>query len=72
MSWCREYAVDELTAEHETKMFETYSTAMITDFPESTSPFWNMSRYPESKLVKRLMLYLEAWKPLGQLSVVRM
>ena len=34
----------EMTAEHETKMFEDYGSTMITDFPEMTSPFWNMSR----------------------------
>jgi aspartyl/asparaginyl-tRNA synthetase len=25
-------------------MFDEFNTAMITDFPEFTSPFWNMSR----------------------------
>ena len=35
---------EELNAEHETKMFEEYVSTMITDFPEMTSPFWNMSR----------------------------
>ncbi len=43
--WQEEYGIEgELTAEHETKMFENYYTTMITDFPEFTSPFWNMSR----------------------------
>ena len=65
MSWCREYAVDELTAEHETKMFETYSTAMITDFPESTSPFWNMSRYPESEFSKKIDVILGGMETIG-------
>jgi len=34
----------ELEAEHEIKMYKHFTTAMITDFPEFTSPFWNMSR----------------------------
>ena len=34
----------ELEADHETKMYKHFTTAMITDFPEFTSPFWNMSR----------------------------
>ena len=65
MSWCREYAVDELTAEHEIKMFETYSTAMITDFPESTSPFWNMSRYPEGEFSKKIDVILGGMETIG-------
>ena len=65
MSWCREYAVDELTAEHETKIFETYSTAMITDFPESTSPFWNMSRYPEGEFSKKIDVILGGMETIG-------
>ena len=36
---------DELIAEHENQMQSHFGTAMITDFPEFTSPFWNMSRY---------------------------
>ncbi len=34
----------EMTADEETKMMNEYGTTMITDFPEFTSPFWNMSR----------------------------
>jgi aspartyl/asparaginyl-tRNA synthetase len=45
--WQDLYSVDsdvELEAEHETLMYKDFVTAMITDFPEMTSPFWNMSR----------------------------
>ena len=34
----------EMDASDETKMFERFGSTMITDFPEMTSPFWNMSR----------------------------
>jgi aspartyl/asparaginyl-tRNA synthetase len=43
--WQHWYGVEgELEAEHETQMFKDFETTMITDFPEFTSPFWNMSR----------------------------
>ena len=35
--------VTDLTAEDEGKMYDEFTTALITDFPEFT-PFWNMSR----------------------------
>ena len=33
-----------MDAEHELKMEAEFGQTMITDFPEMTSPFWNMSR----------------------------
>ena len=45
--WQNVYSVEsnvELEAEHETKMYRDFVSCMITDFPEMTSPFWNMSR----------------------------
>ena len=43
--WQSHYGVEgELEAEHELKMEADFTTAMITEFPEFTSPFWNMSR----------------------------
>ena len=41
--WCD----GELEAEQEISMCADFGTAMITDFPEFTSPFWNMSRNPD-------------------------
>ena len=45
--WQKYYGLSEDTemeAEHELKMHEEFGSTMITDFPEMTSPFWNMSR----------------------------
>ena len=43
--WQKYYEIDgELEAKHETDMFEKFQSCAITDFPEFTSPFWNMSR----------------------------
>ena len=39
--WCIEFETDELNNDHERQIHN----GMITDFPEFTSPFWNMSRY---------------------------
>ena len=38
--WCKDYDTKELDHEHE----KAISRGMITDFPEWTSPFWNMAR----------------------------
>ena len=45
--WQVHYGVSaetELDAQHELAMERTYGQTMITEFPEMTSPFWNMSR----------------------------
>jgi len=45
--WQKHYGLSadtEMEAEHELKMHEEFGSTMITDFPEMTSPFWNMSR----------------------------
>ena len=38
--WAKDYDTDELDHDHETAI----ARGMITDFPEWTSPFWNMAR----------------------------
>ena len=45
--WQKHYVLhghQELDAVHETAMQKEFGSCMITDFPEMTSPFWNMSR----------------------------
>jgi len=43
--WAKEFGVEELEAEHETAMYDKYGPAcMIKNFPQSTSPFWNMKK----------------------------
>lgn len=42
---CKKYGVEELTHDHENRMSTDISPVVfITDFPESTNPFWNMKR----------------------------
>lgn len=40
------YNTSELTHDHETQMYENgkHAIVILTDFPESTDPFWNMKR----------------------------
>ena len=64
--WQDEYgATDELTAEHEGLMKKDYTTAMITDFPEFTSPFWNMSRYDDGIHSKKIDVILGGMETIG-------
>ena len=45
--WQKHYGLAEdyeRTAEEETNMMNEFGQTMITEFPEMTSPFWNMSR----------------------------
>ena len=45
----QEYGVTELENEHETRLYqEKTPTFFLTDFPEFTSPFWNMKRDGEN------------------------
>ena len=58
-------ASDELEAEHETKMYEQFDTAMITEFPEMTSPFWNMSRNADGDSSRKIDVILGGMETIG-------
>lgn len=61
---CREYNTDILTAEHEIKIWEDYGDVVfLVDFPERTSPFWNMRR--EGKVAKKLDVLLFGMETIG-------
>ena len=55
----------EMEAEHETSMYEQFGSAMITDFPEMTSPFWNMSRYEDGFRSKKIDVILGGMETIG-------
>ena len=55
----------ELEAEHETKMYNEFGTAMITNFPEMTSPFWNMARYWDGETSKKIDVILGGMETIG-------
>ena len=55
----------EMDANHETSMFEQFGSTMITDFPEFTSPFWNMSRYEDGIHSKKIDVILGGMETIG-------
>jgi aspartyl/asparaginyl-tRNA synthetase len=55
----------EMTADEETKMFKEFGSTMITDFPEMTSPFWNMSRYEDGEHSKKIDVILGGMETIG-------
>jgi aspartyl/asparaginyl-tRNA synthetase len=53
MQWCEEYDVKELDHEHEDRMCkDTGAVCMIKNFPNYTSPFWNMKQNGDGTAAK--------------------
>ena len=64
--WQSHYGVEgELKAEQETAMFNDFGSTMICDFPEFTSPFWNMSRYEDGVTSKKIDVILGGMETIG-------
>ena len=62
------YGVKELEHEHETAMATDMSpTFFLTDFPEYTSPFWNMKRHdaPREDIAKKVDVILSGQETFG-------
>jgi aspartyl/asparaginyl-tRNA synthetase len=55
----------EMDATHELLMEKEFGSTMITDFPEMTSPFWNMSRYPGRTESKKIDVILGGMETIG-------
>lgn len=55
LDMCKKYGVDELDHCHEEQMYEDYGPVVfLKNFPESTSPFWNMNRCDNKELSKKV------------------
>jgi len=54
-----------LEAHHEASMYDQFGSTLITDFPESTSPFWNMSRYEDGIHSKKIDVILGGMETIG-------
>ena len=64
--WQKYYEIDgELEAKHENDMFEKFNSCAITDFPEFTSPFWNMSRNDDGLTAKKMDVILGGMETIG-------
>ncbi len=55
----------EMDAEHELKMETEFGQTMITNFPEMTSPFWNMSRNEGGATSKKIDVILGGMETIG-------
>ena len=51
-TWCGYYGTNELDNDHEERMGKEFGSAMITNFPNHTSPFWNMKQNGDSTAAK--------------------
>src|SRR6056300_1067972 len=55
----------EMEAEHELKMEEEFGQILITNFPELTSPFWNMARNDDGDTAKKMDVILGGMETIG-------
>ena len=61
-----EYGVKELEHEHETSLYEQKTPAyFLTDFPEYTSPFWNMKRNGDGVSAKKVDVIMSGQETIG-------
>lgn len=64
----KEYNTKELENEHETKLYEEKTPSFfLTDFPEFTSPFWNMKRNddPTTETANKIDVILSGQETIG-------
>jgi aspartyl/asparaginyl-tRNA synthetase len=59
--WAGIFGHEELDHDDEEKI----QTGMITEFPEWTSPFWNMARYDDGKTSKKIDVILNGMETIG-------
>lgn len=52
LKWCEEFGARELTHHHEELMYDKYGAAFIQNFPNRTSPFWNMKQNGDGTAAK--------------------
>lgn len=61
-----EFETTELEHEHETRLYKEKSeVSFITDFPEFTSPFWNMRRNPNDDTSRKVDVILSGMETFG-------
>jgi len=55
----------EMKAEHEEAMYKEFGSTFITEFPEMTSPFWNMRRFNDGIRAKKMDVILGGMETIG-------
>jgi len=62
----KHYDTKELEHVHEQALYDEFSkTYFLTDFPEYTSPFWNMRRDTNTKLAKKVDVIMSGQETIG-------
>jgi len=63
---CKKYGTEELTHEHEQRLYEDFGPVFfLKNFPESTSPFWNMKRDEKTGLAKKCDVIMSGIETIG-------
>ena len=55
----------EMDADHELAMEQEFGQTIITNFPELTSPFWNMARNDDGNTAKKMDVILGGMETIG-------
>ena len=66
--WQEHFNLDsftEMEADHELAMESQFGSSLITNFPEITSPFWNMSRNDDGETAKKMDVILGGMETIG-------
>ena len=66
--WQQHFGLDsdvEMEAEHELAMEKEFGQTLITNFPELTSPFWNMARNDDGNTEKKMDVILGGMETIG-------
>ena len=63
--WCWNYRTDVLDDTHEMKMHEDFGASLIRNFPNHTSPFWNMARNDDNYTSKKIDVILGGMETIG-------
>ena len=62
----KQYNTHELEHEHEQQLYKEYGSAFfLENFPEYTSPFWNMSRNPDGITANKIDVILSGQETIG-------
>lgn len=66
MDLCEKFGVTELDHDHEQKLYEEYGPVyLLKNFPENTSPFWNMERDNATGLSRKVDVILSGIECFG-------
>jgi len=63
---CKKYGVDDLTHEHEQKLYDEYGPVFfLKNFPERTSPFFNMKRSENGETSNKIDVIMSGIETIG-------